>query len=136
MLQSDKKGKKNQIGAWGEAITGNYLRKQGFVIEQQNYLKKWGEIDLIASKSDAVHFVEVKTVSYETKEQLQNSVSRETYRPEENVHPKKLQRMYRAIETWLAERVYDGEWQIDIAAVRLVESEKYATIKYIANIIE
>jgi hypothetical protein len=30
---------------------------------------------------------------------------------------------------------YDGEWQIDVLAVRIVPREKYATVKYLENII-
>lgn len=136
MLQQAKKGQKNKVGAYGEEITCNYLKKAGFTIVEQNYLKKWGEIDVVAQKGSVIHFVEVKTVSHETKQALDRAVSQQTFRPEENVHAHKLRRMYRAIETWLAERKYAGEWQIDVAAVRIVIAEKYATIKYISNVIE
>ncbi|MEK7639223.1 MAG: YraN family protein [Patescibacteria group bacterium] len=139
MKQSEKQGKKNQIGAVGEKIAARYLKKKGFAILQENYLKKWGEIDIVAretAKSKPIlHFVEVKTVSYETKADLKKSVSHGTWRPEENVHFKKIQRMNRAIESWVMENNYNGEWQIDILAVRIVPREKYATAKYLPNVI-
>lgn len=139
MKQDEKQGLKNRIGAYGEIIAANYLKKKGFVIISQNYLKKWGEIDIAArgtkENKEIVCFVEVKTVSYETKTALSNTVFHETWRPEENVHEMKLKRMYRVIESWIMENNYEGEWQIDIAAVRVVSREKYATIKYIPNII-
>ena len=81
-----------------------------------------------------MHFIEVKTVSYETKQQLQAAVTRRTWRPEENVHQYKLIKLQRAIESWLIEKQYDGEWQIDVVAVRLVPREKYATAKFIPNV--
>ena len=139
MKQGDKKGQKNKIGAWGEEIACNYLIKQGFQILDTNYLKKWGEIDIVSRETtpnkEIIHFVEVKTVSYETREQLDRSVSYGTWRPEENVHSKKIERMYRTIESWLMERNNDNDWQIDVISVRIVPREKYATIKYIPNII-
>ena len=139
MKQVDKQGKKNQVGAWGEQIAANYLKKRGFAIIDTNYLKKWGEIDIVAretgSNGQKVHFIEVKTVSYGTKSDLQTAISRGTWRPEENVHQAKLKRLHRAIESWIMEHQYVGEWQIDVAAVRLVPREKYATVKYMRNII-
>ncbi len=139
MKQSEKKGSKNKIGAVGESIASNYLKNKGFSILSLNYLKKWGEIDIVAHETKEgrkiVHFVEVKTVSYETKDLLQKAISHGTWRPEENVHHFKVQKLNRTIESWLLEQNYDGEWQIDVCAVRVVPREKYATVKYISNVI-
>jgi putative endonuclease len=124
------------IGAWGEQIAATYLQNKGLWILDRNYLKKWGEIDIVAREStEKVHFVEVKTVSYETKQALQEAVTHRTWRPEENVHPLKLRRLNRAIESWLLEKNFDYDWQIDVVAVRIVPREKYATVKYLPNVI-
>jgi putative endonuclease len=139
MKQSEKQGKRNQVGAYGEKIAENYLKKLNFSILDTNYLKKWGEIDIVAQETQGsikrVHFVEVKTVSYETKAALQKAISYGTWRPEENVHFAKIQRLNRAIESWLTEKQYDGDWQIDVIAVRIVTHEKYASVKFIPNVI-
>ena len=139
MKQTSKKGLKNQIGAYGEKIAANYLIKQGFSIIALNYLKKWGEIDIVAHETaqnaKMIHFVEVKTVSYETKDDLERAVSYGTWRPEENVHHRKILKLNRAIESWNQENNYKGEWQIDVCSVRVVPREKYATVKYLPNII-
>jgi putative endonuclease len=139
MKQSDKKGIKNKIGAYGEQIAVKYLENKGFKTLDTNYLKKWGEIDIVSRETrqnkHIIHFVEVKTVSYETKEMLKNAVSYGTWRPEENVHPAKLQRLYRTIESWLMEKNCDFDWQIDIISVRIVPRERYVTVKYIPNIV-
>ena len=112
------------------------------MILDTNYLKKWGEIDIVARETDqkqtkptTIHFVEVKTVSYETKLDLQRAVSRGTWRPEENVHFKKIQSLNRVIESWLSEKGLDTDWQIDVIAVRLVLGEKYASVNYIPNVV-
>ena len=67
MAQSSPKKQNNkQIGAWGEQMTAKHYARAGFQIIGMNYLKKWGEVDVIAKKDNTVHFIEVKTVSYET----------------------------------------------------------------------
>jgi putative endonuclease len=124
-----------ETGQIGEKLAAQYLINQGFDLIARNYRKKWGEIDVVVSKDDKIHFVEVKTVSYGTRLDLNNAVSYETWRPEENVHPFKLKKLSRAIESWLMEYTYDGEWQIDVAAVRIVSRETFATVKVIENII-
>jgi putative endonuclease len=132
-------GKKTQnkvTGAVGESIVAKYYENQGFRIVGRNYLKKWGEIDVIAEKGGKIYFIEVKAVSYETKTDLERAVAHGTWRPEENVHATKLQKLARAIETWLFEYSWTGDWQIDVAAVRLVPRETYATVKIIPNIIQ
>lgn len=123
------------IGDYGEKIAANYLKKKGFSILDLNYWRKWGEIDIVASKEGIVHFVEVKTVSYETKQKLQYAVSCGTWRPEEQVHQFKLHQIGKALETWLSDRSYVGNWQIDVIAVRVVLEDKYATVNYIENIV-
>ena len=124
-----------QIGDLGESVAVKYLQNKGFTIIQRNYWRKWGEIDILTEKQAVLHCIEVKTVSYETKQDLNNAVSHGTWRPEENVHGKKLLRLQRTIETWIAEHNYEGDWQIDIASVRVVPREKYATIMMLYNVI-
>ena len=130
---------KNKIGGLGEQIATNYLKNKGFTILEKNYLKKWGEIDLVARGTTAngpiIRFIEVKTVSYETKSELNHAISHGTWRPEENIHFKKIQRLNRAIESWLMDHNYEGDWEIDALAVRLVTREKYATVKYLPGIV-
>jgi putative endonuclease len=139
MKQANKQGKKNQVGAYGEQIAVNYLKNKGFLILDTNYLKKWGEIDIVARETigntKIIRFVEVKTVSYETKAALDFAVTYETWSPEDNVHYKKIQRLNRAIESWLLENDCELDWQIDIAAVRIVTREKFASVKYLPNVI-
>lgn len=135
--------KHNEIGRIGEDITAKWLKSKGFSIIELNYNKKWGEIDIVAHLSvrqtggtdKKVHFIEVKSVSYETKSDLERAVSHGTYRPEENVHKDKQDRLKRAIQTWLLENKYEGEWQIDIITVRMVPCEKLARIKMIDNVV-
>ena len=136
---SDPKTTK-EIGNLGEKLAAEYLEAQGYSILERNYWKKYGEIDLIATKpvshgtDSAVHFIEVKTVSYETKRDLEYAVSYETWRPEELVHHFKVNQIRKAAETWLMERNYHGNWQIDVVAMRIVPQETFSTANLIENV--
>lgn len=130
----NKKEQNKVIGNQGELLCANYLKNKGFSLVEMNYLRKWGEIDVIVKKDNKIHFVEVKTVSYETKSDLEWAVTHGTWRPEENVHTFKIKKLSRAIETWISERKWQGDVQIDIAAVRIVPRETFASIKIIENI--
>jgi len=128
------KTNKQKVGKIGEDIICRFLMKQDFQIIERNYWKKWGEIDIIAKKSNILHFVEVKTVSYKNLE----SVIYETdkHRPEENVHPWKLKKLSRVIQTYLLEKdIIDIDWRFDVAAVYLDMANKKAKVKLLENII-
>lgn len=125
----------NEIGKLGEDLAAKWLFDKGFQIIQRNYLKKYGEIDIVARGTVKLHFVEVKSVSYETKQQMVDAVSRGTWRPEENVHFAKQKRLSRVIEVWLSENKYDGDWQIDILSVRIVPRERIARFNVLYNVI-
>lgn len=121
--------KNNIIGALGEDIAQMFLMKHGFSIITRNYWKKWGEIDIIAQKGNILHFVEVKSVSCE-------KISRETTgNPADNIHPRKLQRLGRVIQSYLLENVIDQEWQLDALLVYIDESNREAKVEVIHNII-
>ena len=134
--------KHNQIGKIGEDIACKWLISSGFTIIQQNYWKKFGEIDIVArlpgrqaGETAKIHLIEVKSISYETKKDLNYAVSHETWRPEENVHKEKQRRLKNAIGVWLSENKYEGKWQIDILMVRMVPREKYAQVEVLENVI-
>jgi len=132
---TDKKLKNKETGDLGERVACKYLKTKGLTILERNFLKKWGEVDIVARETGKVHFIEVKTVSYETKDALDKAVSHGTWRPEEQVHEFKLHQIHKALETWISENSYKGDWQIDVVAIRLVTREKYASVNYIENII-
>lgn len=139
--------KHNQTGAIGENIAVNFLAKKGFSVICRNYRKKWGEIDIVAEKDRVIHFVEVKTVSRKSfgghfEQEINN------YRPEDNMHPWKLKRLQRAVQTYLLEKyppsrkATEGQdktseplWQFDLACVFLDQEKRVAKIKFIENII-
>jgi putative endonuclease len=125
-----------KTGEIGENIAVKFLMKHGFVILDRNYTKKWGEIDIVAEKSGRLYFVEVKSVS---KPNL-DMVTRETldqYHPEDNMHPWKLKRLSRTIQTYLLSKKIpdEKEWQVDLLVVFLDIDGKKARIKVVKDII-
>lgn len=104
-------------GNLGETIACQFLMNKGFRILERNYRKPWGEIDVIAEKAGIIRFVEVKAVTREKGA----GFSRETsiYRPEEQVHPKKLEKIARTAESYMIEKSREEEYQIDVVAVFL-----------------
>ena len=48
------------VGAWGEALAGRFLRKQGYRLVEANFTCRFGEIDLIAENREYLVFAEVK----------------------------------------------------------------------------
>lgn len=53
-------GKSNILGAWGESLAADFLRKKRYNIVATNYRSRFGEIDLIVSDRTFLVFVEVK----------------------------------------------------------------------------
>ena len=124
---------KQYIGQIGESVASNFLKKQGHKVVTRNYWKKWGEIDIITQKDKVIHFVEVKTVSRDLDVLYQKDTE---YKAEENVHPWKIQRLTRAIESYLAENNVSDEtdWQLDLVVVLLDLDNKKAKIEMLENI--
>ena len=127
---------KQSTGRMGEDIAVKYLGNKGFSILERNYLKKYGEIDIIAQKHDTVHFIEVKSVSCEIHTENVSRVT-DSYRPEDNIHPQKLKRLSRTIQAYLLSRhpIDEPIWVFDAIIVRLDTKTRQAKVKFIENII-
>ncbi|HQF41152.1 MAG TPA: YraN family protein [Candidatus Paceibacterota bacterium] len=127
---------KQRIGRLGEDEATRWLKKEGFKIIERNYWKPWGEIDIIAQKGQALHFVEVKTVCLERGELARF----DRYEPEDNIHPWKLKRLSKAVESYLLEKYgdkdeEDPDWQMDALCLYLEKgSEKVLKIEYLEEI--
>ena len=53
-------GRNNLVGAWGEALAAEYLRKKHYKLLAVGYHSRFGEIDLIVENKNYLVFVEVK----------------------------------------------------------------------------
>lgn len=126
-----KPTKKQEIGKIGEDLAVRFLVKHGYTIVSRNYLKKYGEIDIICRKNTKLHFVEVKTVSRVTHEDS----SLDQHRPEDNVHPAKLARIGRTLQAYVFEHEIDNNWQFDVITVKLSKDSKTAIIEVISDLV-
>lgn len=123
--------KKRVFGDLGEKIAKEYLEKQGYAIIDQNYSKRWGEIDIIAeTKEKELVFIEIKT------REVGNSPS--IFLPEDSVNFFKQQKIIKTAQTFLYENKYsdDTAWRIDVVAVEIDKNTRKAKIRHLKNAVE
>ena len=127
--------KTQKIGEIGENIAVKFLMKHGFTILDQNYTKKWGEIDIVAEKNDKLYFIEVKSVSRLNLDDI--IYKTDQYNPEDNMHPWKMKRLSRTIQTYLLDKKpsEEKEWQVDLLIVFLDIKNKKARIEVVKDIV-
>jgi putative endonuclease len=124
-----------KIGELGENVACTYLETHGFTVKERNYTKKWGEIDIIAEKAGKLYFIEVKSVSCATLPDFTKDEPNRK-RPEENMHPWKMKRLARVVQTYLIHhRIGNTPWQFDLMLVYLQMDDRTARVKTIENII-
>lgn len=123
------KNKKN-IGNKGEDLVSEFLMKHGHRIVIRNYWKPWGEIDIVSAKDGVIHFVEVKAKQIDEPWEKMHG-----YRPEDHMHPWKIKRFKRIIETWIMDKDYEGEWQIDVAIAYVSEDKELQSVDMFWDIV-
>lgn len=117
------------VGNIGEMIASNYLESKGYKVVSRNYLRKWGEIDLICEKAGTIRFVEVKAVSVE-------DFSRERpYEPEDLVDQRKLKKLARTASLYMEEKGDGREFQIDVVGVLLHMQTKVARCRLFEQVL-
>lgn len=107
------------MGAWGEQLAGQYLRRKGYTLLAHSYRSRFGEIDLIVSDERFLVFVEVKLrksdkfaraveyVDYKKQEKLR--ITAEIYLSE---YPTELQPRFDVIEIYAPRGMDTRETQI------------------------
>ena len=111
-------------GTAGEEAAVDWLRANGFMIVNRNVRYGRYEIDIIASRWDTTHFIEVKT------RRLGSLTS-----PEEAITESKRRALHRAISSYVTSHRLRGQVQFDLAAVEQLPDGSYA-VRYIENAIE
>ena len=121
------------IGDLGEEMAASYLKKQGFSIVERNVVRKTGEVDIIARKKETLHFVEVKT---RLCREFPHEDDRDTaFDPSANLHNAKIGKIARTSEWYVAEKNWEGDWQIDGLLVWLRGRDGAAYVSYLALIL-
>ena len=99
-------GRNNLLGAWGEALEANYLRRKHYTILASNFRIRMGEIDLIAADRRYLVFVEVKL-----RKNADFAMAREY------VDHKKQQRLRTAAGLYLANHPTDLQPRFDVIEI-------------------
>lgn len=79
----------NLLGKDGEAMAVKWLQEKGYIILHKNWRHSYYEVDIIASKENVLHFIEVKT-------RRNNKFGQ----PEESVDEKKIRNLLHASEEY------------------------------------
>ncbi|MHB8710261.1 MAG: YraN family protein [Minisyncoccota bacterium] len=124
---------RKEVGALGEKVAAEYLRRHGFSIRDRNIARKTGELDLIAEKETTLHFVEVKTVLAD-EFSSERSIA-DDYDPSLNLHEAKIRKVARTGEWYVLEKKWGGEWQVDGMLVWLRRRDGMARVSYLPQIV-
>ena len=102
---------RRELGKQGEEMVEKYIVEKGYELLGRNYLKRSGEIDIIAldPSHGEIVFIEVKTRR-----------SKRFGFPEEAVTKTKLEKIQVTAENWLEDNnKIDFPWRIDIIALEI-----------------
>lgn len=102
----------NKTGSTGEALAATYFTQNGYTILHTNWRHSHWEVDIIATKNNVLHFIEVKT--------------RKTKKyglPEESVSKKKIQNLINASEEYLYQHPQWQRIQFDILAITILKND-------------
>ncbi|WP_373003020.1 YraN family protein [Sulfurimonas sp.] len=81
-----------------------FLDENGFMIVERNFYSRFGEIDIIATKDEVLHFVEVKSgLDFESAIQ--------------NITPRKLSRLLRTGDVYMKKNSLDVNFMYDAIVV-------------------
>jgi len=145
------KTEKRIIGDIGEKVVVNFLLKKGYKIIEKNYLKKFGEIDIVAvlkkdlknkkqtflkkiirkigKEEKEYYFFEVKTI--EINKNKSNELS---FLPEDNFTKAKIRKFNRIVEYYVKDKKILEDYYLGVVYVYLDNVNKTAKIKFIQKI--
>jgi putative endonuclease len=110
----------NDLGKFGEELSVDFLKKNGYDILETNWVFQKAEIDIIAKKDNILAIVEVKTRS-----------SIEFGLPQDFVKPKKIQLLAKAVNEYVISNDLDLEVRFDIIAI--YKEDKQFKIEHIED---
>lgn len=115
---------RQQRGALGEQAAVDYLRQNGFMIVERNYRIGKSEVDIIASRYDELHFVEVKTRKYGA-----------MTTPEEALTEQKARALRRAASAYMAQYRCALEPRFSLIAIEVV-GERVEELRFVEDALQ
>ena len=115
------------MGDWSENLACDWLMGHKLKLEESNFRRRYGEIDLIMKDQDCLVFVEVR---YRKNATFGSA--------EESVNQKKCQRLIATAENYLLINGYgiNTNLRFDVVAISPAkESDLHCTINWIKNIL-
>ena len=113
-----------EIGREGERLAVDWLRRRGYIIHELNWRNGRYEIDIIASRSGILHFIEVKTRS-----------ATGWSSPEQAMTPNKCRALLRGASSYISLHRMPHEPQFDLIAVDIFPDGN-SDVRYIENAIQ
>lgn len=107
-MEKSEKTSKQITGEKGENLAADYLINKNFTLLHRNWRSGKCEVDIIASKADTLHFVEVKTRS-----------DKQFGLPETKVNAAKLKQLKLAAEAYLQQNPQWKFIEFDIISINL-----------------
>jgi len=101
-------------GRLAEDKAVEYLKTLNFKILDRNFYSKFGEIDIIATQDNILHFVEVKSGT--------------SFNPAYNLTNRKLERILKTVEMYLIKCPSNLHISIDLITIQNKEIELFENI--------
>lgn len=102
---------RRDFGKKSEDMAIEYLEAIGFKIVDRNfYAKKLGEIDIIATKDNILHFIEVKS-------------AKANFEPIYNITPTKLKKIIESVKYYMQIKNLDRVYSIDALLIKDMDIE-------------
>jgi putative endonuclease len=89
-------------GNFAEDRAVSYLQDQDFRVIDRNFYSRFGEIDIIATKDDILHFIEVKSGDWD---------------PIYQITPSKISKIIKTAEIYMSKKKLDFDWCLDAVIV-------------------
>lgn len=114
-----------RLGRRGEELAVVELGRSGYEVVARNWRCPVGEVDVVALRSGAYHFFEVRTRR-----------GREFGTPEESLTPAKQRRMIDVARTYLGEHALsDVDWRVGLVAVEMDRKGHLLRVEVYDNIV-
>ena len=110
---------KIELGIKGEDLAESFLKEIGYRILKRNYRIGHSDIDILAKDESTLVFIEVRTKSMEDRGM-----------PEDTLTAKKLRRMKKTAELYMAFNHYEGSARLDAVCIVLDKTGRIRHFKH------